>query len=96
MSSLDEKKAAAKAVHLRHTKDADVLCQKFADLFSSETGTEILAHLWKRFEVEGRTFLATEGGEVSALRAAVRDGERAAISYIFAMAKKANPEIKHP
>lgn len=94
-SPLDQKKLANKAAQERQAKDADVLCQKYADLFGSELGQEILAHLWQRFDVEGRTFIPIDGS-VDPIRAAIRDGERASPLYILAMARKANLKFPHP
>lgn len=96
MSSLDAKKQAKATIEARHQKDAEVLCQKFAEIFSTETGAEVLAHLFKRFDVDGRVHIPDAQGQVDPIRAAIRDGERAAPLYILAMARKANPKFPHP
>ena len=95
-SPLEQKKLSQKAAQERHAKDADVLCQKFADLFSTELGQEILAHLWKRFDVEGRIYIPDAEGRIDPIKAGIRDGERASPLYILAMARKANPKFPHP
>ena len=95
-SPLDQKKQALKAAQENKAKDSDVLCQKFADLFSSELGTEVLAHLFKRFDVDGRIYIADPEGRVDPIKAAIRDGERTTPLYILSMARKANPKFPHP
>jgi hypothetical protein len=96
MPSLNDKKRTKAAIEERHQKDAEILCQKFAELFSSEMGTEILAHLFMRFNVDSRVHIPDINGQVDPIRAAIRDGERACPLYILAMARKANPKFPHP
>lgn len=94
--SLQEKQAAASAVQDQRAKDRDRVCQQFAAVFSTDDGREVLAMLVKRFDLLGRTFLATERGDVNALRAAVRDGERAAVQFIFQTIRAAAPDYIFP
>jgi hypothetical protein len=50
-----------------------------------------------RFDVTGRTFLPSgERGDVNALRAAVRDGERAAVMHLVRMIRNGNPDFPIP
>ena len=97
MSTITEKQAANRAAQENHRKELEILSQTAAAVISSEAGQELLAHLWKRFDIEGRTFIPCgERGDVNTIRAAIRDGERAAIKYIFDLARKANPALPHP
>lgn len=96
MSIISDKQAAAGAVQDSFRKDADRLNQQIADVFSTDTGREVLAHLIKRFDLTGRTFLASEKGDVNALRAAVRDGERAVVSYLISRARAGNKDFPIP
>jgi hypothetical protein len=93
--SLQDRKAAA-AIHADHARKAqDRLFQQFAAVFSTDDGQAVLAHLEARFDIKGRTFIATETGTLCPLRAAVRDGERAAVNYILTLIEKAN-HPNHP
>lgn len=97
MSILTEKQDAAKAAHEKHLNDQKRLCQIAADVFASEAGKELLAHLVARFDVTGRTFLPSgDRGDVNALRAAVRDGERAAVMHLVRMIRTGNPDFPIP
>lgn len=96
MSIISDKQASASAVQDSFRKDQDRLSQQIADVFSTETGQEVLGHLVKRFDLTGRSFLATDRGEVNALRAAVRDGERAVVSYLIARARAGNKDFPIP
>ena len=89
-----EKMAFAAAENDRRRKDADRVSQLFAAVFSTDDGRELLTHLAKRFDLCGRTFIATESGELNPLRAAVRDGERAVVSHILSHVKIGNPDFK--
>jgi len=97
MSILSEKQAVATAANQQHLNDQKRLCQIAADVFASEPGKELLAHLVARFDVTGRTFLPSgERGDVNALRAAVRDGERAAVMHLVRMIRNGNPDFPIP
>lgn len=97
MSIITDKQTAARAAQENHRKDLDILSQTANEVLTSGSGSELLSHLWKRFDVEGRSFIpSTDRGEVNTIRAAIRDGERAAIKYIFDLARKANPDLPHP
>jgi len=94
--SIEAKKAAASAKQSANLKDIDRLSQAFAAVLMSEDGQTVINHLWKRFGVDDRCFIADANGSVCPLRAAVRDGERSAIKYIFELARKSKPDIKPP
>lgn len=96
MSNFRDKRDAAAGEAEKRKRDADVVYQQFAELFDTDLGREVLVHLWKRFDVCGRSFLAMEHGEVNALRAGVRDGERAVPNYILQMIRKTKPEFPTP
>jgi ketosteroid isomerase-like protein len=96
MSIIGDKQAAAAVVQDQRAKERDRLAQQFAAVFSTDDGREVLALLAKRFDLLGRTFQATDRGDVNALRAAVRDGERAAIHFIFQSIRAAKPDYPFP
>ena len=96
MSIIGDKQAQASAVQDARAKDRDRLAQQFAAVFSTDDGRDVLALLAKRFDLLGRTFQAGERGDVNALRAAVRDGERAAIHFIFQSIRAAKPDYPFP
>lgn len=92
--TINEKIAAAGAEQERRGKDADRISQLYADVFATETGQEVLMHLAKRFDLLGRTFIAADRGDLNALRAAVRDGERAVVNHILNLVKAGKPDFK--
>lgn len=94
--SIEAKKAAATAKTANLQKDLDRLSQAFANVLLSEDGQTVMNHLWKRFGVDDRVFIADPNGIVCPLRAAIRDGERAAIKYIYELARKSKPDLKPP
>lgn len=96
MSTLEDRIQAAKAAEANRAKDLDRLAQQAAGVFSSDDGKELLGHLVERFGVLGRTFIPTDRGEVNALRAATRDGERAAVIYLLNLIRKADPKFNFP
>ncbi len=96
MSTITDRQAEAKAKQDQARKDHDRVCHLMAEVFGTEAGREVLAHLWKRFDVGGRVFLALDGREPNALRAAIRDGERAAVTYIFQSIRKVKPDEPTP
>jgi extradiol dioxygenase family protein len=96
MSELDERMDALRTKQAEHAKDADRLGQVFADVFGTESGREALAHLVKRFDLLGRVHIATERGEVNAIRAGIRDGERAVVGHILQLCRKGNPQYILP
>lgn len=96
MESISAKKAKAAAKQAVIKNDQDRIAQAFASVLMTEDGKAVIDHLWKRFGVDERVFIADPSGAVCPLRAAVRDGERAAIKYIFALARKAKPDLKQP
>jgi hypothetical protein len=97
MSALTDKQEAAAKTRAEHLKDQNRLCQVAAELFATDAGKEILGHLVARFDVTGRCFLPCgDRGDVNALRAAVRDGERAAIMHLVRMIRSGNPDFPIP
>ena len=92
--NIAEKLAMAGAEQERRRKDIDRTAQLYADVFSTESGQEVLAHLAKRFDLLGRTFIAADRGDLNALRAAVRDGERAVVNHILTLVKTGMPDFK--
>lgn len=96
MDSLNDKRAAAVAQQEERRKDHDRLCQIAFEKFSDDAGQELLAHLVKRFDLLGRTFIPQERGDVNALRAAVRDGERAVVAHVLALCRAADKKFPIP
>ena len=97
MSTLSDKMEAASQVEDRRRKDNERFCHLAHDCFNSEAGKELLAHLVARFDVCGRTFIpCNDSGDVNALRAAVRDGERAAIMYLVRLIRASNKDFPIP
>lgn len=92
--TINEKIAANGIEQERRQKDADRTAQLYADVFAGEAGQEVLAHLAKRFDLLGRTFIAADRGDLNALRAAVRDGERAVVNHILNLVKTGKPDFK--
>ena len=88
MNDIREKQARAKAAEAERRKQAERIEQLAAAVFGTKDGQEWLEHLQARFGLMERVFIGREGGEVNALRAAIRDGERAVVAYQMAMAKK--------
>lgn len=58
-------------------------------LFASETGKRALAALVKRFGLTSRVYIGNESQNVCPIKAAIRDGERAAVGYLIDCAKHA-------
>jgi hypothetical protein len=97
MSIITDKQDAAARAHKQHLQDHQRLCQVAAEVFASDAGKEILKHLVERFDVLGRCFIASaERGEVNALKAAIRDGERAACMHLVRMIRAGNPDFPIP
>jgi hypothetical protein len=96
MSTLDEKQALLRAAQDARGKDQQRLGQVALAVLRTDDGRELLAHLVKRFDLSGRTFMAGEKGEVNALRAAIRDGERAAVRYLIDLARRADKDFSIP
>lgn len=96
MDTLTEKREAATAAQERRAKEHDRMCQAAAAMFSTDEGRELLGYLAARFDVLGRTFLATDRGEVNAIRAGIRDGERAVVNHLFHLIRKAKPDFSLP
>ena len=88
-----EKLAAEKAEIEKAKIELARMGQIAARVFSSPDGIELLTHLWQRFDVPGRTFLMSRDGAVCPLRAALRDGERAAVNYLLTLAAEHDPGI---
>ena len=96
MNELDARMEELRKKQKEHAKDVDRLGQVFADVFSTESGREALAHLVKRFDLLGRVHVATDRGEVNAIRAGIRDGERAVVGHILKLCRKGNPQYILP
>ncbi len=94
--SIEAKRAAATAKTTANQKDLDRLSQAFAAVLMSEDGKTVMNHLWKRFGIDDRVFINDGNGSLCPLRAAIRDGERAAIKYIFELARKSKPDLQTP
>jgi hypothetical protein len=96
MDTLSEKRAAATAAEAERHKREDRLAQVALAVLRTDDGRELLAHLVKRFDLTGRTFLSGDKGEVNALRAAIRDGERAVVRHLIDLARKADKDFPIP
>jgi hypothetical protein len=96
MSTIREKQACASEAQESYRKEQDRINQMMAAVFGSDDGQQVLAHLIKRYDLTGRSFLAGEKGDVNALRAAVRDGERAVVNYVITRARCANKDFSIP
>jgi hypothetical protein len=97
MSIISDKQADAKHARENQLKEQNRLAQLAADVFASDAGKELLEHLVKRFDVCGRTFIPFgDRAEVNALRAAVRDGERAAVMHLVRLIRAGNPDFPIP
>lgn len=94
MSTLTDKQDHARSIQEARGNDQKRLAQIAADVFAGDTAKELLDHLVKRFDVTGRVFLPCgERGDVNALRAAVRDGERAAVMHLVRLIRAGNPDF---
>jgi len=93
MNDITEKQARAKALEAERRKQTERLGQVAAAVLRTEDGKELLEHLWNRFGLTERVFILGEKGEVNALRAAIRDGERAVVAYLIALAAKGGFEF---
>lgn len=96
MNDITEKQARAKALEAERRKQGERLAQVAAAVLGTADGQELLAHLGARFGLAERVFIARESGEVNALRAAIRDGERAVVAYLHTLAKKGGATISQP
>ena len=96
MDTLTERRAAAAAAEAERHKREDRISQTALAVLRTEDGKELLVHLVKRFDLTGRTFMAGDKGEVNALRAAIRDGERAVVRHLIDLARKADKDFPIP
>lgn len=96
MSTLREKQLTAAEAQENHLKEADRMNQIYAAVLSTDDGRAMLSNLIKQFNLVGRTFLPGEKGDVNALRAAVRDGERSVVNYMIQRARAANKDFPIP
>jgi hypothetical protein len=96
MSEITDKQEAQKAKAEAARAEFDSLCETALEIFRTDSGQELLGHLAKRFDMLGRTFVPNQNGEVNALRAAVRDGEKATVSYLVAMCRRIDPKFTFP
>jgi hypothetical protein len=65
-------------------------------VFSTQDGQRLLDHLDARFGLNTRVFLPNPDNSLCPLRAAVRDGERAAIAYLHALIDSATGKLNPP
>lgn len=93
MNDITEKQAKARAAEAERRKQHDRLAQVAAAVLGTQDGQELLAHLQARFGLNERVFILGEKGEVNALRAAIRDGERAVVSYLMTLAKRGGADF---
>ncbi len=94
--TLDEKIAAQKTAQETRAKTEERLSHVTAELFASDGGRELLTHLAKRYDILGRTFIANDRGEINALKAAIRDGERAVVNHLLQMIRVGDPKYPFP
>lgn len=88
MTDLDDRRAKALATETDRRKQAERLAQVAAAVFQTDDGHELLDHLCRRFGLQDRVFIPNDRGDINALRAAVRDGERAVVTYLIFLAVK--------
>lgn len=96
MDTPNDKKARAEAVAAERRKQADRLAQVAAAVLGTEDGKALMAYLQAKFGLRKRVFIATERGEVNALRAAIRDGERAVVDHLLELAEKGGADFSQP
>jgi hypothetical protein len=96
MDELSDKIKAAKSAEQARTKQEERIPQVALSVFRTEDGKELLAHLIKRFDLAGRIFIVGDKGEVNALRAAIRDGERACVRHLLDLCRKADKDFPIP
>lgn len=96
MTTLDERMAAAKANEHNRAIELDRTAQLAAAVFDTENGRELLGYLAKRYDLLGRVFIPSDRGDVNALRAATRDGERAVVNHLLKLVRKANEKFPFP
>lgn len=56
-------------------------------LLSSPDGQLLLQHLVQEYGLMERSFLADSQGKVSPINAAIRDGERGVVGYLFKLSR---------
>lgn len=96
MDELSDRRLAAKTADQDRIKREDRICQVAASVLKTEDGKELLSYLIKRFDLTGRVFIAGDKNEVNALRAAIRDGERACVRHLIDLARKADKDFPIP
>lgn len=97
MSEYSERQAEAKRLEAARTKEAKRLAAIACETFSTEAGQELLSHLCKRFDLIHRTFIPDPSTKsLCPLRAAVRDGERSAVSYLIHLIRSEKPNFPIP
>jgi hypothetical protein len=60
-----------------------------SSVFASPDGKALLSHLDSRFGLCERVFIPAQTGSICPYRAAIRDGERAAIAYLHSLINSA-------
>lgn len=96
MDTLSERRAEAAAAEAERKKREDRIAQVALAVLRTDDGKELLAHLCKRYDLTGRTFLPGEKNEVNALRAALRDGERSVVRHLIDLARRADKDFPIP
>ena len=96
MDTLSEKRAALASAETDRQRREERIAQVALAVFQTTDGQELLAHLVRRFDLTGRVFLASDRGEVNAVRAALRDGERAAVRHLIDLCRRADKDFSIP
>ena len=97
MSEYSEKQAKAKSAENDRNKELKRLASLASEVFTTQAGDELLSHLSARFGLINRTFIPdATSGDVCPLRAAVRDGERSAITYLIYLIRLDKPDYPIP
>jgi hypothetical protein len=96
MDTLSEKRAAVAAVETDRRKREERLAQVALAVLRSQDGQELLSHLIQRFDLTGRVFLSSDRGEVNAVRAALRDGERTVVRHLIDLCRRADKDFSIP
>lgn len=91
---IDALKAAEARELARREEEAKRIASIAYQVFNTEAGQELLHHLIHRYGLLTRTFIPGKDHAVCPYRAAVRDGERAPVSYLIHLIRTHKPD--HP
>lgn len=94
MSHYADRKEAHKNAEASRMAEAQRLAALAYECFSTPAGTELLHHFIHKYGLTTRTFIPGESATVCPYRAAIRDGERAPVSYIIHLLRTHKPD--HP